>query len=215
LRMTTVLLVLPNTFHIRECCTLQVGLVGFSVPRLNHCLFSVYNGVVNHLSFPNTIPLPLSSSSSPSNPFTAMVLQNTRATNLAKDENAPPTPSTRPKGLVSKIYEDASSRGRTRSSGTSNTSKYRLEQAKRARRKAKARGSVRLTVPTPPTAVDVEMSNATSSSSSSRTPICLQSELLRPHYKEVSLENIRDVEPVLEDLSLKTIRLGLEATSSQ
>ncbi|KAF8186402.1 hypothetical protein BJ912DRAFT_971689 [Pholiota molesta] len=112
-----------------------------------------------------------------------MVLQNTR-------QRTSPKTRTRPlllhssQRLVSKIYEDASSRGRTRST-------------KRARRKAKARGSVRLTVPTPPTAVDVEM-----------TPICLQSELLRPHYKEVSLENIRDVEPVLEDLSLKTIRLG-------
>lgn len=151
--------------------------------------------------------------STPSNLLVAMVLQNTRATNLAKDENAPPTPSSRPKGLVSRIYEDASSRGRTRSNGTSHTSKYRVEQAKR--RKAKAKGSVRINVPTPPTAADVEMANAASSSSSRTQPVCLQGELLRPYYKDVSLELLCEVEPALEDLSLPTIRFGLESCSSQ
>ncbi|KAF9485663.1 hypothetical protein BDN70DRAFT_795358 [Pholiota conissans] len=138
------------------------------------------------------------------------------STNLAKDENAVPTPAPRPKGLVSRIYKDASARRRNRVNGTPQSTVNRADQAKR-RRKAKPKAPVRLNLTTVPQVSDVEMSNGESSSGSAQPktyPLHLPRELMRPHYKEVSVDLLRELEPSLAELDLPFIRLSLEAASS-
>ncbi|KAF8964763.1 hypothetical protein BDZ97DRAFT_1918722 [Flammula alnicola] len=144
-----------------------------------------------------------------------MVLQNLRPTNFAKDpdtENTPPSTSSHPKGLVSRL-QDASRRRRARTSGMpARNPKYHVDQAKR-RSNARPKTSVRFIVTTVPTLADVEMADAASSSSlrPRSYPISLPKELARPEFKDISSEALLAVEPSLEETDLQFLRDSLES----
>ena len=146
-------------------------------------------------------------------PQTTMVLQNIRVSNGAQHpnaENAPPqangSSSRTKKGLISRVYQDAATRRRTRGMGnTTRTPKYRADQAKRRADSQPRSSSVKFNV-SPGISVSAIDENAIASSSAPKAiPISFPKELNRPLWKDVDLAPLYSIEPELDGMELPFI----------
>ncbi|KAF8878072.1 hypothetical protein BD779DRAFT_1773601 [Infundibulicybe gibba] len=145
-----------------------------------------------------------------------MVLQSNFAKRPSTENNPPASQiSGATKSLASRIgssLRDAARRRRARTNGSSRTTKYIVEQAKRRETTKSPVNSIRLNVTTIRTA-DVDMKDARPSSSSlgvATVPVTLPRQLARPQFAEVSEDALRAVAPEIADADIEYVREQLE-----
>ncbi len=129
-----------------------------------------------------------------------------------KRRNAPPqangSSSRTKKGLISRVYQDAATRRRTRGMGntTTRTPKYRADQAKRRADSQPRSSSVKFNV-SPGISVSAIDENAIASSTQppKAIPISFPKELNRPLWKDIDLAPLHSIEPDLAGMELPFI----------
>lgn len=154
-----------------------------------------------------------------------MVLQNIRVSNGAQHpnaENAPPQAngsSSRPKkGLISRVYQDAAARRRTRGMGsTTRTPKYRADQAKRRADSQPRSSSVKFNVSPGITVSAIDEAAVASSSSQppKSIPISFPKELNRPMWKDVDRDVLYSMEPDLAGMDMPFILDSVAGISAE